>query len=402
MEKESPLTTSFAEFDGPRLLRQEELVASVKLSRLCFNGPEIDDESEIAANYVPPQHGGTYVLAHEDKPVSQIATFHHRLKMYDGHIQTASIGGVCTHPDYRGRQLASHLLEYCTRRLVDEGATLMLISGARGLYTHLGNVPHGRFLSFSINPELSRRWSPPADVVARRATGADTLICSMLYQAEPVHFVRRHADVSSALQDPVRNEYIYSDRWIVERSGQALAYLFLGNPYEEELEAGIRYVAEYAGSRLALAGALNTIVTTSALQKLTWPVPWQECELIHLLQAGEYESTPTPLDGQTWRIINFPAFMADLRPLLEARLDAGLLRGLHFEQSGPPLGGLGADRYAILRGSDLLELDGAAMTRLVLGNAGGEAESIHLPAALAEIIPALFPLPSFLPGLNYH
>ncbi len=396
------MTTPFAQFDGPRLLRLGELVASNRLFHICFDMPESDNETDLFADYVAPKHGGTYVVAHEGKLVSQIGTFHHRIQVYDGTIQTGSIGGVCTHPDYRGRQLASHLLEYCTQQLVDEGANLMLISGARGTYTRLGNVPHGRYLDFSIKPKQGRRRSMPLDLVVRKATSADTLICSMLYQAEPVHFVRQHSDFSAALHDPARNEYIHTDQWIVERAGQALAYLFLGNPYEYELEAGIRHVAEYAGSRLALADAIDTIMITSTLQELSWPVAWQDIELTQLLQDSGYQGTVTPLNGQTLRIINFPAFMADLRPILRARLDANLLRGLRFEQSGPLLGGLGADRYAITRGSDRLEVDGAAMTRLILGSTDGAPESIRPPGALAEVVAALFPLPSFLPGLNYH
>jgi hypothetical protein len=78
------------------------------------------------------------------------------------------------------------------------------------------------------------------------------------------------------------------------------------------------------------------------------------------------------------------------------------LRGLRFEQSGPLLGGTGNDHYTITRGSDRLELDGAEMTRLVMGNADPHAEAIQAPGPLAEVISALFPLPSFMPGLNYH
>jgi len=37
-----------------------------------------------------------------------------------------------------------------------------------------------------------------------------------------------------------------------------------------------------------------------------------------------------------------------------------------------------------------------------MGNADTEAKAIQAPGALAEVISALFPLPSFLPGLNYH
>lgn len=399
------MTTLFAQLDGPRLLRQDELIASERLSRICFGGPEIDNEAEILTNYVPPKRGGTYILAHQGKPVSQIGIFHDRIKMYDGDIRAGSIGGVCTHPDYQGKQLASHLLEYCTQQLVDEGATLMLISGAHGIYTRLGNVPHGRYISFSIKPGQRGQWqSTPTGLVVRKATPADASTCSKLYQAEAVHFIRHNSDFSVVLHDPLRNPYIHAEQWIIELSGQAVAYMFLGIPWglSGGLGAGIRHVGEYAGGRLALRDALKVIMTTHNLKEFSWQVPWQDVDLIQLLQESGFEGTATPLYGHTLRIINFPKFMADMRPILLARLDANSLRSLRFRQSGPLLGGLGADWYTITRGSDRLELDGAAMTHLIMGRTDIETESMKLPGALAEIIPALFPLPSFLPGLNYR
>ena len=398
------MTTSFSQFDGPRLLRREELNASNELLRICFEGPEvISKKEEVVASYIPPKRGGRYVLADQGKLVSQIEIFHDQIMLYDGTIQVASIAGVCTHPDYQNKGLASHLLDHCTGKLVQEGARLMLISGAHGIYTRLGNVPHGRYSYFSIKPGQSSSWRPtPTDLVLRRLTGADTLPVSRLYQAESVHFIRQNSDFSAALHHPLENTYVYADQWIVERSGQAVAYLFLGSPREFELGAGIRRVGEYAGSRLAMVDALEALLATSNLQELSWSVAWQDLELIQLLQDCGYCGSVGPLYGHTLRIVNFPGFMNDLRPILLARVGAKLLRGLRFEQSGPLLGGTGTDQYTIMRGSDRLELDGAAMTRLMMGNTESETEPIRLPGALEEVIPALFPLPSFLPGLNYR
>jgi GNAT superfamily N-acetyltransferase len=395
----------FTQFDGPRLVRREELIASDRLSRICFGLQEIENGEEILANYVPPRRGGTYVLVHENKPVSQIVIFHDQLKMYDGTIRTGSIGGVCTHPDYRRQGLASRLMEHCTQQLVKEGARLMLISGDEGVYMRLGNVFQGKYTYFSIKPGHSSQWrSTPANLLLRRATDADALNCSQLYQAEPVHFIRQKSDFFRALQDPMSNTYVHADQWIIERSGQVVAYLFLGFLWgsPDGSSSGIRHVGEYAGSRSALVYALNPLVTTGNLKDLSWPVSWQDHELIQLLQDSGHKGTVASLDGYTLRIINFSGLMNDLRPILRARLDANLLRGLRFEQSGPLLGGIGDDRYTITRGSDRLELDGAGMTRLVMGNADPQAEAIYAPGALAEVISALFPLPSFLPGLNYH
>jgi GNAT superfamily N-acetyltransferase len=397
------MNTTFADFDGPRLLRREEAVASERLARICFGGPELDNEQEFFANYVPPQNGGFYGLSHRGQLISQIGIFHDQLKMYDGTIRTGSIGGVCTHPDYRNKGLASRLMEYCTAQLVQEGARLMLISGDAGVYIRLGNVFQGKYMYFSIKPGQGTQWrSTPADLVLRRATPADALICSQLYQAEPVHFVRTKSDFDRALHDPMQHTYIHVDQWIIERAGQIVAYLFLGVPWHltNQLNLGIRHVGEYAGSHSALVDALQALIATGAIQDLTWPVAWQDKELIQLLQDSGYGGNITHLDGSTLRIIDFPNFMKDLRPILRAHVDATLLRGLHFEQSGPLLGGTGVDRYMIIRGRDRLELDGASMTQLVMGSP--DLQKINAPGALAEVVSALFPLPSFLPGLNYH
>ena len=400
------MRNSITHLEGPRLVRREELVDSERLFRICFGGPEIDkdEEEKILTTYTLPRRGGLYVLVHQGKPVSQIWIAHDQVKMYDGTIRTGGIGGVCTHPDYRNQGLASYLMEHCAQQMVKEAATRMLISGDAGVYTRLGSVFHGRFMCFSIKHEHGQqRSSTQNNLVIRRATPGDVLLCSRLYQAEPVHFARSKSDFERALNDPSGNKYIHADQWIIERSGQAVAYLFLGIPWglQDEPGTGIRQVSEYAGSRSALADATHLLMSTGNIQELTWPVAWQDVELIQSLQDSGYIGNMTNLDGHTLRIVNFPAFMKDLRPLLQARLDTKLLRGLRFEQSGPLVGGIGDDRYAITRGSDRLELDGAAMTHLVMGDAHTQ-ESIHAPGALAEVVSVLFPLSSFLPGLNYH
>ncbi len=92
------------------------------------------------ASYTAPRRGGVQVLCHQGVPVSKIGIYHSRVSVYGSHLRVGSIGGVCTHPDYRGLGLATRLLDYCTRKLTDEGARLMLISGVRGLYTRAGCV----------------------------------------------------------------------------------------------------------------------------------------------------------------------------------------------------------------------------------------------------------------------
>lgn len=393
------MTTLPPEFDGPRLIRREEVPASRRLSRICFDDlPDAGNDEEP----LPPHHEPeeTYLFAHDGRPVSQISIFYTPLRLLDGVIHVGSIGGVCTHPDYRGYRLASRLMEHCTRQLVQGGAGLMLISGGRGLYTRLGNVQSGKYATFLLRS--GQVPSPPANVRLRPVQPADSALCSLLYQAEPAHFTRPHAVFErSFLPHQIG---FHAEEWIVELEGQPAAYLLLSIPWDyiDQPQAGVRSVCEFAGSRVALAGAFAAALSQAGIREIEAQVAWQDVDLIHLLSQAGAQPKWSGLQDHTMRIINFPSLMRGLRPYIQAVLPAGLRRGLRFEQTGPLLAGNGEGRCAIARGPDRLELTTAAMTSLVMGDPYHTLGETNAPGALTEIIPALFPLPSFLPGLDYH
>ena len=200
--------------------------------------------------------GGCVSSPMHGKLVAQIDTFHDRIQVYDGEIRAGSVGGVCTHPEYRERRLAGRLMEYCAagtgRRRRQSAADFRR---ARAVY------PPGqraaRPLSELCHHPSSRQPHDGSGCRRRRGSWCAgqrrpmRSACSRLYAAEPVHFARTYADFAEALQDPPGNTYVYADRWMIERGGEAVAYLCLGSPWHEELPAGIRHMGEYAGSRTA-------------------------------------------------------------------------------------------------------------------------------------------------------
>lgn len=377
------------EFDGPRPLRREEWAAALRLERLCFSGVlgETED-ADWEASYTPPRRGGWQVITHHGEPVSLIGTFHSEVSVYSSPLRVGSIGGVCTHPDHRGQGLATRLLDYCTRRLTAEGARLIFISGMRGLYTRAGNITAQDFEYVALKPG---QLQPGAgDLFIRPATAADAALCARIYQAEPVRFVRRVDKFTEHFAR--REEYLKGDDWIVESRGTPVAYCFTRLPWGYTREQGVREAIEYAGSRVALAGSLALALAGLNLRELRLAVPWQDTDLLWLLRERGIAGDRIPLPEHTMHIVNLPGLMADLRPYVQARLPASLRRGLRFEQEG--------ERYAITRGHERIELDGAAMTRLVMGTP--QTKVVTTSRALDEILAALFPLPSFLPGLNYQ
>lgn len=408
------------DFDGPHLVPREELAASHRLTLTCFPGVREEMTEEEVASYIPPRRGGVQVLSHRGVPVSQIGIYHSQVNLYGSPLRIASIGGVCTHPDYRGLGLATRLLDYCTHKLVAEGARLMLISGTRNLYARAGCVAAQDFEYVQLTAgQLStfpqgalEPGQPPhyggasphycgatlGKVGIRPATAADASLCARIYQAEPVHFVRRIEEFAKHFSH--LEEYPRAEDWVVEILEQPVAFLFLGVPWEywHAPETGVREVVEYAGSRIALARGLAQVMAQSKLAQLRLLVPRQDKDLLQLLAALGATGDATSLTGHTMSIVNFPGLMSDLRPYVKARLTQEQRRGLRFMQHG--------ERCAIVRGQERLELDTTAITPLVMGPQYSPAVAAALPTTvgrpLAEITSALFPLPSFLPGLNFR
>ncbi len=397
-------------YDGPRLLRPDEELASHRLSQACFGvfageGPDEtpSEDGNPESQLLPNEE--IYVIACEGVPVSQISIFHTPLHVYGSAVNVGSIGGVCTLPEERGNGLATVLLEHCAKRLIELGSTLMFISGGRGLYTRAGCVPAGCHAAFTIKAQAAASQMGSGSITLRPAVGADALAAARLYQAEPVHFERaldsfyEHFDRPSSGWD--------AEKWIVERDARPVAYMMLNMPWEYATrpEAGVRFVHEYAGSRAALAEAAVQVVRQGGLSELTFIAAGQDSELIDLLERRVGSPTWMPLPDHTERILDFSALMDGLRAYQAARLPARLLDGLTFSQSGGVIinGEPGADpgRCVMARGADRLELDTAAMTRLVMGDPEGLL-AVDAPGALREIAAALFPLPAFMPGLDYH
>ncbi len=426
MDMDTGCSISLDDLDGPRLLRREELVASRRLDALCF--PEFAGEAEQAdglhlgetasacgeSAHTPPRRGGMQVICHQGEPVSQIGIWHSQVSVYGSPLRVASIGSVCTHPDYRGLGLATRLLDHCARQLTAEGARLMLVSGDRELYRRAGCVASQEFEHVVLKPgQVDLRVD---GLALRPATESDASLCSRLYQTEPVRFVRCVEVFTRHFCQP--EEFPQAEDWIVELRGRPVAYLFLSFPWENlrEPDSGVREVYEYAGSRVALAGALAEVMARLDLRGLRMFVPWQDADFLRLLHERGVAGVRLPLPEHTMRIVNLPGLMSDLRDYVEACFDARLWRGLRFEQEG--------DRFRAVLGRERLELDGGEITRLVMGapadgrsrpqtvgiNVRGRTVNVRgrtinvrsVSGTLGEIIPALFPLPSFLPGLNFR
>ncbi len=315
---------------------------------------------------------------------------HVGLSIRDAHIlgarvRVASVGAVATDPEHRGHGLASRLMADARRHARDLGASLMLISGGRGLYHRLGYVQVGTFHSYTAPAaEL------PDALEAVPFESGDLPVVASLYQAEPVRFIRPAQDWCKLMSAGMLMNQP-ADLLTIRRGGVALAYAGVQRPAPGSSDGGtVVRVREFAGSRSVLAAVLPGLAArygTSAAEVVVGASDgeWRA----QALKFGWTASTAT-FPG-TLGIIDSSEFCRAIRPLLDERVGSRL--SLDPEGEGAVLSA-GADRVQ-------LETPGE-LTALVFGGDTAEARAVpELPREMALLARQAFPLPLLWYGFNY-
>ncbi|UCC68788.1 MAG: GNAT family N-acetyltransferase [Armatimonadota bacterium] len=335
---------------------------------------------------------GSWVIARDGKPVSHIRVVYNVLSVYGCQLKIASIGGVCTHPDYRRRGIAGALLDHCIEVAADAGASLLLISGERGLYRRAMAVDAGPTYEVEVRPgsvKASTRTpqarAPQARAPrARRAAPGDWVSCARLHQREPVRFVRSAGFFARAFSG-----HGGRGAWVIECGGEVAAYVLLSRPWGTPRDHPRRLATEYAGSRAALVEGLPSLFESSGFERITFRAPQWDREMAYLFRRAGLDGKPATLLDHTIRLLDLPRLMRRLRPYVAARLLRAESRRLTFEQEG--------HRCVFALGDEMVELGLKEACALVLG--GPEAPQVE--GELGRVLAALFPLPCPLPGMNY-
>jgi predicted acetyltransferase len=319
------------------------------------------------------------VISAEGNPVSVLGIYRSRLHIEGSLIEAASIGAVCTHPDYRKRGFASALMDDALGKLKKERADILLISGRQPIYLERGCTVVGNFYECVLD--------------AGAATGAEREMpelrgheseAAALWAREPVRFLRSRTDFQALYRNATLDHQAFTfHSHLLKSAGRPVAYLIL-RIKEGPQRTGT--VIEYAGERSVIADALPGLVARYALARLALHVPAWDPLLSRLQEAGA-STTPTMQEGCV-RILRFSALMEGLHVYLSQRVPGEVLDRIEVTERG--------DTRAIRAGKDCYETtDLSALTRAIFDGVSGvpEAERIPTTSPLGAFLRTAFPLP---------
>ncbi len=380
---------------GPRGLRKNELDSATRLADKVFRaggGTPMGKEFPLLFNRDNADH--LRVFADKGRIVSLVGMFVRPAWLLGTRHVCCCIGAVCTDPEYRGKGLATRLLEDARKKALAEGVDTFLISGGRGLYLRLDYVDVGAYFTCvapkdklpGVGAYALQPWKPE-----------DLPALTRLHAAEPVRFERTPEEFLAVLETGVVMD-VPGATAVVRPKGSPepvayFSYQVGGRPWEAASNAIT--IVEMGGSRHAIFRALGALLAERGVGEAKARCLGSDAETAELARSFGWATEPAGFRG-TVGIVEPERFWQACEAHFIERLGRERAARLKFSPNGQ--GKISYGRERVVLGSM------SAITRLAFAPAHlrGELDlGLGQGSELARVLEEVFPLPLVDYGLNY-
>lgn len=368
--------------EGPRALRRDEVDSLAELVDTVFGGgrpgsmfgwfPQYFGEKNVENHFVFVDGG---------RVVSHFGMMPHWASIAGCRVRVACVGAVGTYEAYRGRGLATQLMDAACAQAIADGVDFLLISGGRGLYLRAGAAFVGCDHTGAVSRESADRLRSDR-LLVDELTEQDLPACKAAQETRPAHFVRdleEWAGLYCARVAQCRNVRFYA----VREKGRLRGCLVVSDTDHE----GVGRLVEFAGESNAIAGALGPLMERSRWRGLELRLQTGDRDLKSRLEDAGAEFRPTAHTG-TLLLLRFTPLMERLRPHFRAQLGAGRADRLSFDQRGDLL--VFAD-----------DLETVAVNRAQAAQAVFGSPDAPTPFSPDGALAPAFPIPTLCYGMSY-
>ncbi|OME93001.1 MULTISPECIES: GNAT family N-acetyltransferase [Paenibacillus] len=364
------------------IMKSDQLHQAVELSnRIFLKQPE---QPSMGVSFPPifsPGISHSYGAWDQDKLVSFMGFVPFTIQTRGARLNVYSIGSVCTDPDYRGQRLAGSLLEQCIRHGEASGASLILISGGRSLYTRAGSRLFGRAFRFQLDQGAIEplRTVTGKQVRIRAMQPQDLFHLQRLMEQREAGYVTTASELNKLLDASAYSNVIRLEQQVLvaEEDGVLTAFAIIAVPGVVMTPSRESTLVEWGGSPEAAALVIAEAISSFNLSELTVPLPWQDKELAALIQSTGVMPEYIQNEGTVY-LVSGPELLRQLAPVLPE----GLIQA--DGEHGP---------YRITLNNEVLELDDEGLLSLLF-----DPESSYRANGSVTFDP--IPLP-YTAGLQY-
>lgn len=258
-----------------RKLKQGEMEQAIKLANDTFRDKDHPSMGESYPHIFKAPVIHSFGAFDGDKLVSFIGLVPNVIHIGKARLNIFSIGSVCTHLDYRRQGISSTILKKIYDYIDEAGASLLIVSGDRGMYRRNHCHYFGEVETYSINHPSDK--VKPYQGVIREYKDTDLFQLDQLRKEKEVHFEGSLLEWSIlyAAQGYVGNLKMDQTIYVAEHQGKIEGYVVIGIPNDNsQTEKGI--IVEWAGENERVHKLINHVREELNLAEVEFNVPWYE------------------------------------------------------------------------------------------------------------------------------
>lgn len=235
------------------------------------------------------------------------------IKIGSSDINVFSLGSVCTDEAYRGKGISTSIINQVYQYIDEAGASLLFVSGDRGMYLRNNCYHFGEIQEFSIHKENLMKTTYTGNV--RRGNKHDIFAVNQLTKTSEVRFESSLWEwsvllESSGLASISKEQQVL---YVAENTNDLEAYVVISLNNEDKTEKA--FVTEWRGDLRAVHAILGDILRSNITEEIVFHIPWYE-DNTKILQPYFREKKP---HGGTIHLINETSLLKQIKNYLNQR-----------------------------------------------------------------------------------
>ncbi|MFJ7936169.1 GNAT family N-acetyltransferase [Sporosarcina sp. NPDC096371] len=260
-----------------------------------------------------------------EKLVSFIGLVPGTIRVGEATLSVFSLGSVCTHEAYRQQGISTMILQEIYHNVDEATASLILVSGDRGMYLRNQCYRFGKTYAYTIGKTSEHKGEYEGEV--RKGQPSDILQIDCLRRATNVRFDSSIWEWQVLIKAGGYSSIFKMDQALyVACNGVVEGYAVIAMPTPASTKDHA-IVIEWGGNSKAVYGILQNMLEANPVKEIKLTIPWHEK---FFEEVSEYPCEELQNAG-TIHIVNAVRLIEQLKPYLCARNPA-LAHSLSVEQ----------------------------------------------------------------------
>ncbi|WP_318615568.1 GNAT family N-acetyltransferase [Sporosarcina sp. YIM B06819] len=292
-----------------RQLKPAEFEQAIQLADDTFREQGHTSMGEAFPHVFSPQLQQSFGAFDGDRLVSFMGLVPATIQIGEASLTVYSLGAVCTHEEYRKQGISTKILKEIYRYINHAAASLLFVSGDRGMYMRNQCYHFGKTYSYLINKSTVNKAGYVGEI--RRGQPADLFQIDRIKRATQVRFdnsiwewqVLLEASGFASIFKMKQSLYVASQDGVIE------GYVVMGMPTENSTKEQA-IVTEWGGDSKAIYGILLNLLENDVVSEIELTIPWHE-KLREELSAYPYKEIQ---NAGTIHIVNAARLIDQLMP----------------------------------------------------------------------------------------